>query len=132
MTDLIEEEQQKLAEEFAKARDKWAAENPEIAEWAKAMGLQLAAKQNAITQLLKEMERLTCLFGTAIRLGGGFKMAPNDLFETYEAISQKKNHIARVGAPGGEVRFLWKHGPAPRSEVVPLTKKEPDLTESES
>ena len=132
MTDnLVEQEETKLRAEFEKARDKWAAENPEIAEWAKRQGAQLAALTNYGKQLEEELEKLTGLFSTAIRLNGPCRMRKEDLFETYEALSQGKGHLALIKTNGDEMRAIWKVGPAPRSQVEPLVKKSQDLTDPE-
>ena len=129
--DLVAIEAAKEAVKEETAAQKWFRENPQAKELAEKLGAELAARAGYIQQLEGELEKLTGLFSTVIRLNGACRMKQEDLWETYEAISQKKAHLALIRTNGGELRAVWKHGPAPRDPVVDLVKKEQDLTDPE-
>jgi hypothetical protein len=129
--DLINKEEDKVIAKEHAAFVKALEENPAVKDWIVKKELALRESQGYIDQLYLELNKVITLFATAVRVNGGCKMTKEDIASTYEATKEGRNHLAIVGAPGGDVRVLWKVGKPPAEPVQPLVKKAQDLTDPE-
>jgi hypothetical protein len=128
---LIKKEEEKQAAREESASQKWFRENPEAKEFAEKIGVELARRQRYAEQLETELGKLTSILATVVRLNGACRMKPDDLGETYQALTKGTHHLAMIKSNGDEIRAIWKVGPAPKSPVDPLQKKAQDLTDPE-